>query len=66
MVFDRKKRFIAGAVCPHCKQQDTVMVFNENGVDKRGCVACHVEETLTETPPEFSTPPEPVKIFTRN
>jgi uncharacterized metal-binding protein (TIGR02443 family) len=49
MIFDRKKRFIAGACCPHCKKLDTVVVFSDAEGDKRLCVACEVEEKLTLT-----------------
>lgn len=40
-----KKRFIAGAVCPHCHTMDTIVVFCRNGVDVRQCVNCDFEET---------------------
>jgi uncharacterized metal-binding protein (TIGR02443 family) len=46
-MFDRTKRFIAGAHCPHCKTLDTVVVFSDADGDKRCCVACGIEETLS-------------------
>jgi len=30
----RKKRFIAGAVCPACGKMDTMMLYMEHGVEK--------------------------------
>lgn len=36
----RKKRFIAGAVCPRCGEMDKIMA-DENAVY---CVACHFEQ----------------------
>ncbi len=35
-----KKRFIAGAVCPKCKAQDTMALTKEDGVEKVTCVSC--------------------------
>jgi len=35
-----KKRFIAGAVCPHCKASDTMALSKENNVETVTCVAC--------------------------
>ncbi|WP_120513803.1 YheV family putative zinc ribbon protein [Photobacterium salinisoli] len=40
-----KKRFIAGAVCPACQQQDTLRWWLENEVEKVECVACHHTDT---------------------
>ncbi|MGF1681008.1 YheV family putative zinc ribbon protein [Photobacterium minamisatsumaniensis] len=35
-----KKRFIAGAICPSCKKQDTLRWWQENDVERVECVAC--------------------------
>lgn len=35
-----KKRFIAGAICPQCKAQDTMALTKEDGVEKVTCVSC--------------------------
>ena len=35
-----KKRFIAGAVCPKCKNMDTLSLTKENGVERVTCVSC--------------------------
>lgn len=37
----QRKRFIAGATCPECKQMDTLMLFFENNIEQVECVACH-------------------------
>lgn len=43
-----RKRFVAGAVCPQCKSQDTIMLYFENNVEKLACVNCDYTETQTE------------------
>lgn len=43
-----KKRFIAGATCPSCKQLDTLMLYFENNVEKLACVNCDYAETQTD------------------
>ncbi|MFR0715350.1 YheV family putative zinc ribbon protein [Enterobacterales bacterium BD_CKDN230030183-1A_HGKHYDSX7] len=43
-----KKRFIAGAVCPACSEPDKLMMWNEDGVPHRECVACGFTDTLNE------------------
>ncbi|MGI1679421.1 MAG: YheV family putative metal-binding protein [Cellvibrionaceae bacterium] len=40
----KKRRFIAGAVCPRCSSMDTIMMFQDEGVDIRQCVECDFEE----------------------
>ncbi|MFL0811250.1 MAG: YheV family putative metal-binding protein [Agarilytica sp.] len=37
---DTKKRFIAGAVCPKCGEQDVLMMYRKEDVDHRECVEC--------------------------
>ena len=46
----RKKRFIAGAVCPACGKLDNMMLYMEHGVEKVTCVACG--DTQEQTPEE--------------
>lgn len=43
-----KKRFIAGAVCPKCKAQDTMALTKEDGVEKVTCVSCGEQMTQSE------------------
>lgn len=40
------KRFIAGAVCPACSAQDSVRMWDVDGVPHRECVACDYADTL--------------------
>lgn len=41
-----RKRFIAGAVCPACSEQDKIQMWEEDGVPHRECVACGYADTL--------------------
>ena len=41
-----QKRFIAGAVCPACSEQDRIQMWDEDGVPHRQCVACGYADTL--------------------
>jgi uncharacterized protein len=41
-----KRRFIAGAVCPACSEQDKIQMWDEDGVPNRECVACGYADTL--------------------
>ncbi|MFV9997495.1 MAG: YheV family putative zinc ribbon protein [Arsenophonus endosymbiont of Dermacentor nuttalli] len=36
-----RKRFIAGAVCPQCQSQDTLMFWQKNAFDLIKCIKCH-------------------------
>lgn len=35
-----RKRFIAGAVCPNCQQQDTLALWQQQSIEYVQCVAC--------------------------
>ncbi|WP_260259982.1 YheV family putative zinc ribbon protein [Vibrio intestinalis] len=39
-----KKRFIAGASCPKCNQQDTLRWWIENNIELVECVDCSYQE----------------------
>jgi uncharacterized metal-binding protein (TIGR02443 family) len=39
-VREMKKRFIAGASCPKCSQQDTLRWWIENNIEIVECVEC--------------------------
>jgi len=43
-----KRRFIAGAICPKCKAQDTMALTKEDEVEKVTCVACGEQMTQSE------------------
>lgn len=36
----KRKRFIAGAVCPQCQSQDRLALWRQEGVDNIVCVEC--------------------------
>ena len=39
-----RKRFIAGAVCPKCKQLDKVYTYEKDGRDYASCTQCDYNE----------------------
>lgn len=43
-----RKRFIAGATCPKCHSQDTLMMWREDKVDVVECVHCGDQKRQTE------------------
>ncbi len=44
-----KRRFIAGATCPECKQMDKLVMFEDEEKRRfRECVACGFKEELIE------------------
>ena len=45
------KRFIAGAVCPRCGEQDKLLVYREGERDYRECVSCDFAEEMHFTQP---------------
>ncbi len=48
-----KRRFIAGATCPECKQQDKVVMFDDEDHQRwRECVSCGFKELLEDEPAE--------------
>ncbi len=44
-----KKRFIAGATCPSCGEMDSIVVYEEEGEQKRECVSCDFAEVANFT-----------------
>ncbi|XBS69486.1 YheV family putative zinc ribbon protein [Acerihabitans sp. KWT182] len=40
----KRKRFIAGAVCPHCQSKDTLALWRDGDVDSVICVKCGFTE----------------------
>ncbi|RLM25180.1 hypothetical protein BIY29_07570 [Brenneria alni] len=45
-----RKRFIAGAVCPKCQQQDTLAVGREEQMEIVVCVKCGYQQSRTDEP----------------
>lgn len=52
------KRFIAGAVCPSCGVQDSIQMFEQNGVNVRECVDCGFSDALPDQPALVGSVPE--------
>jgi uncharacterized protein len=51
----QKKRFIAGASCPECKQLDVMMLYKEHDVEKVECVKCGHTMTQPKAAVQAST-----------
>ena len=49
-VTDKKRRFIAGAICPRCGAVDRLVVFTRDNRDFRACVSCDFEEAMLFAP----------------
>lgn len=45
----KKKRFIAGASCPHCAEVDKIYTFERGNKKWRACAACDFEEEFSES-----------------
>ncbi len=58
----KRKRFIAGAVCPECHSADTLAVWRENNVESVSCVKCGFTQRQTDQPPADKRP-DPEKII---
>lgn len=62
-----KKRFIAGAVCPVCKEQDKIIVFyNEKNNMVKECVRCGFTEELDETTLDATPQDIPTRVSSIN
>jgi len=46
MAYSKKKRFVAGAVCPKCSMMDKVVVYTEDEKDWRECVSCGFKDEM--------------------
>nr|WP_207917858.1 YheV family putative zinc ribbon protein [Sodalis ligni] len=44
----KRKRFIAGAVCPHCQSKDTLALWSDNDVESFICVKCGYTQQQTD------------------
>ena len=51
------KRFIAGAVCPRCAEQDRIRAWDVDGVRHRECVACGFTDDVPLEPARGAVPP---------
>ena len=39
-----KRRFIAGAVCPQCKEMDKIVLYKEEDTEVQECVRCDYKQ----------------------
>ena len=39
-VSPKKRRFIAGAVCPECQKMDKIVTYKQDGEEVAECVSC--------------------------
>ena len=60
MTTRKKKRFIAGAVCPRCAEMDSVRMYRDDEREYRECVKCGFEDSL-----RLDGRPEPAELETR-
>ena len=60
-----KKRFIAGAICPECKDQDSMALYKENGVEKVTCVSCgmHMTQPEEQVEPQVRQAEQVIGVF---
>ncbi|WP_410013265.1 YheV family putative zinc ribbon protein [Sodalis sp. C49] len=52
----KRKRFIAGAVCPECQAKDTLAVWQDQGTDNVICVKCGFTQRQTDPAAADKTP----------
>lgn len=45
-----KRRFIAGAVCPQCAEQDTLVNYHDQDTQYRECVECGFKDEIKFKP----------------
>ena len=43
------KRFIAGAICPQCKELDVIFIYEREGSKYQACVECGYSKAMDET-----------------
>lgn len=43
----KKKRFIAGATCPKCKELDSLMLYWQGNIEQMECVSCGYHQSQT-------------------
>jgi hypothetical protein len=56
-----KRRFIAGAQCPKCEQQDKIVMYDDEQQQRwRECVACGFKDILVD-----QEPPDVGEVTTR-
>lgn len=61
-----RKRFIAGATCPKCQSQDTLMMWREDKIDVVECVNCGEQQRQVDdsATPHVRKQEQVIGIFT--
>ncbi len=54
-----RKRFIAGAICPECKDDDSLMLYEEGGQEHVECVSCSYKLSERDATLNANTQPTP-------
>ena len=60
-----RRRFIAGAVCPSCGEQDKIVVFEEEQEQKMQCIHCNYQRSKEELNAEKNTESKIIRWPTR-
>lgn len=63
MINMTRKRFVAGAKCPKCHSQDSIVLFKENGIETVECVECDYREQQTEAKVSQKAKSEVIGLF---
>lgn len=59
-----RKRFIAGATCPKCNDQDSIMLYSENQVEIMECVSCGYRKHQGDDAAEKQASGDLIGVFT--
>lgn len=58
-----KRRFVAGARCPQCQMQDTIVLFMKNGVETIECIECDYSEQQADEKVDKQVSGDVIGIF---
>ena len=47
-MMSERRRFIAGAVCPHCRAEDRIVSYSEDETNWIACVSCGFKQSEAE------------------
>jgi uncharacterized metal-binding protein (TIGR02443 family) len=63
---NRTRRFIAGAICPNCKQQDKTVVYTIANQSYAECVRCGFRQTAPNEKAEKENKPAKKVIWLKS
>ncbi|WP_394130419.1 YheV family putative zinc ribbon protein [Shewanella maritima] len=58
-----KKRFVAGAKCPKCAAQDSIVLFMDNGIETVECTDCDYREQQTDNQVKQQSSGDMIGVF---